>query len=108
MAVEADGSCVPMFRLIWPNTVYEFVITDQQRFCMAEQRTLGGLGSKRAFALSEVSATGMLEEPAGLASKLNPLVPANYKTYSLDVQIPGGAPLQLVGVNQDLAVALRR
>jgi hypothetical protein len=95
----------PILKLVWPMTSYEFVVTSQGRVCMGESG-MTGLSKTVAYPLTQVRVSGFAEEEMGLAMKLNPLVPKDHATFSLDLIVQGQAPIALMGVSKDFANAL--
>ncbi len=96
------GRQMPILRLIWPVKSYQLVITDRGRLLMARYSAIGTLTDKQGFPKDAVTLAEVLEEKQGLATKLNPLVPKDYKTFSGVLNLPTG-PLKLCGVPGNFA-----
>lgn len=90
-------SQVPMLRLVWPTKAYQLVITDRGRLLVATYSAIGTLSNKKSYPDKSVRLDGLVEEKQGLAMRLNPLVPKDYKTYTGTLVFPD-EPLKLVGI----------
>jgi len=88
---------VPLLKLVWPVKGYELVITDQNRVLVGRYTAIGTFAEQKAYPKHEVRMEGVLEEKQGLAMKLNPLAPKDYKTFEGTFVLSDG-PLRLCGV----------
>ncbi len=87
----------PFLKLVWPMKVYQMIVTDRERLLMANYTALGLFADKKSFPKGSVQVTDVIEEEPGLAMKLNPLVPKDYKTYQATLVFAEG-PLKLYGI----------
>jgi hypothetical protein len=91
------GRQMPILRLVWPVKSYQLVITDRGRLLMATYSAIGTLSDKKGFPKGGATLGELVEEKQGLAMKLNPLVPKDYKTFTGVLNLPTG-PIKLCGV----------
>ena len=91
------GRQMPILRLIWPVKSYQMVVTDRGRMLMARYSAIGTLTDKKGFPKGGATLSELVEEKQGLATKLNPLVPKDYKTFTGVLNLPTG-PLKLCGL----------
>jgi hypothetical protein len=100
------GRQVPLFKLIWPLKTFEMVITDQGRLLVGTYSALGRLGDKKAYPKQNVRLEELTEEKQGLAMKLNPLVPKDYKTFQ-GTFVTSDGPLKLCGIPSNFIDGMR-
>jgi hypothetical protein len=97
---------IPLFRLIWPVKTYEMVLTDRARMLVGRYSVVGTLSEQKAYSARDVRLEGFAEEKPGLASKLNPLVPKDYRTFQ-GTFVTSDGPLKLCGVPGNFVDGLR-
>jgi hypothetical protein len=88
---------IPLFKLVWPVKMFEMVITDRERILVGSYSAIGTLSEKRAYPKRDVRLEELFEEKPGLAMKLNPLVPKDYKTFQGTI-VTSDRRLKLLGI----------
>jgi hypothetical protein len=97
---------VPLLKLFWPVKSFELVITDRGRMLVGKHSALGTLGEKKAYPKQNVTLDGVVEERQGLAMKINPLVPKDFKTFQATFVTTDG-PLKLCGIPSNFIDGMR-
>ncbi|HEX3776487.1 MAG TPA: hypothetical protein VHV51_18575 [Polyangiaceae bacterium] len=95
---------VPILKLVWPMKIYQLMITDRGRLLLATFTALGGLSDKQGHDRARIKLSDVTEEQQGWAARLNPLAPANYKTFEATFHLPSGA-LKLYAIPSDFVSA---
>jgi hypothetical protein len=95
----------PLLKLVWPMKRYQLILTDRGRLLLATFTSLGGLSDKEGHERSQFKLSDVTEEQQGWAVRINPLAPANYKTFEATLHFPNRA-LKLYAIPGDFMSAL--
>lgn len=96
----------PFLKLIWPVKTFEMILTDQDRLLVGTYSMIGTLSDKKAYPRRDVRLDELAEEKQGLAMKINPLVPKDYKTFQGTFVTTDG-PLKLCGIPGNFVDGMR-
>jgi hypothetical protein len=77
-----------IFRMIFTPKCYSICFTDRGRMLVGRVTALGGIAEQRGFQTTAIRVEGVQEEKQGWATKLNPFLPKDHKTFSLKLVLP--------------------